>query len=399
MTISAPDPIRVLILIDSFVRGGGGAERLAVGIARNLPPERYEVFVCTTRTSADDSLAAALEHSGVRHLDIARSGRLDLLAFRRLIRFLREQRIDVVHAHMFGSNLWGTLFGRACRVPVVIAHEHSWSYVGEPLRRLLDGAVISRLADRFVAVSNADRDRMVAVEHVRPAKIVVIPTAYIPRAGSDRGDVRAELGIGPSDSVIGTVAILRPEKALEVLIEAFSLLPQRLSRARLVLAGDGPCRATLEGRATELGVRERVHFLGMRDDPDAIWRALDVAALSSDREGMPTAAIEAMTNGVALVATSVGGVPELLQHEVSALLVQPRDPRALARALARLLEDPALRARLAGEAGRVSGAFSLERLMIATEEMYVELLARARRRRSGREVLKAPCGPRWARKT
>lgn len=383
MILSDGNSIRVLILIDSFWKGGG-AERIAIAIAAHLPPARYKVYVCTTRTPPEDSLTLALKNTGVRHIDLARSGRFDVLAFRRLISFLRHEQIDIVHAHKFGSNVWGTLLGRLCRVPVVIAHEHSWSYVGQPLRRVLDGAVISRLADTFVAVSRADRDRMIRLERVRPAKITVIPTAYIPRASADRGDVRAELGIGPEVPVVGSVAIMRPQKALDVLIDAFSLLPERLSNARLILAGDGDCRASLEAQAAASDLQARVHFLGMRDDPDAVWRALDVAAISSDFEGTPIGAIEAMTNGIPLVATRVGGLPELLEHDVSAVLVAPRDPAALARALTRLLEDPGLRMRLADEAERVSHTFSLERLMKLIDDMYVELLAGARRGRAAR---------------
>jgi glycosyltransferase involved in cell wall biosynthesis len=371
--------IRVVMLIPTFTLGGGGAERLAIAIATNLPPERYEAWICTTGTPGDNSLAVALQDTGVRHVDLARSGTLDLLAARRLIGFLRRKRIDVLHAHQFGSNLWGTVIGRLCRVPVVIAHEHSWSYVGQPLRRLLDRMVISRYADTFVAVSTADRDRMISIEHVKPAKIRVITTAYLPRASIDRGDLRAELGIGADVPVVGTVAILRPQKAIDVLLDAFSRLPDRLSHARLVIAGDGRSRGALEAHAAELGLRERVHFVGIRDDADAVWRAFDVGAISSHFEGTPIAAIEAMTNGVALAATAVGGVPELLENDVSALLVAPRDPAALAAALTRLLDDPVLRARLAGEAQVISGSFSLTRLMKSTEDMYLELLSDARR--------------------
>lgn len=341
------------------------------------------MFVCTTRTPPDKTLATALEGTAARHVDIARTSRWDLLAFRRLVRFLCRQRIDILHAHMIGSNVWGSLFGRLCRVPVVIAHEHSWSYVGQPLRRLTD-RVISRLADTFVAVSEADRERMISIERVQAAKITVIPTAYIPRASADQGDVRGELGIAADVPVIGTIAILRREKALHVLIAAVALLPERLSRTRLIVAGHGPCRGALEAQAADLGLRDRVHFLGMRDDVDAIWRALDVGAISSDREGTPLAAIEAMTNRIPLVATSVGGIPEMLEHEVSALLVQPRDPAGLAGALARLLDDPALRTRLAEAAWGLSRAFSLERLMQTIEEMYLGLLAESRRDRRAR---------------
>jgi glycosyltransferase involved in cell wall biosynthesis len=290
---------------------------------------------------------------------------------------------------MFGSNVWGTVFGRLCRVPVIVAHEHSWSYVGQPLRRLLDRELISRFANAFVAVSAADRDRMIAIERVRPAKIRVVPTAYIPRAADGNGDIRRELGIPADDPVIGTVAVLRPEKALEVLLAAFSMLPERLSRARLIIAGEGWSRPPLMDEAARLGVQDRVHFLGMRADTDAVWRALDVAAISSDREGFPVAALEAMTNGVPLVATAVGGVPELLEDGVSALLLPPRNPEALAQALVRLLDDPALRATLADEAKRVSRAFSLERLLSTMDEMYVGLLGQSRRGRATLSVVNA----------
>lgn len=367
------------MLVPDFVWGGGGAERVAVAIAVHLPPEGYEAYVCTIRTPPDDTLEAALAGTGVRHLDMGRTARLDLPAFWRLFRILRTERIDVLHTHMFGANVWGTVIGRLSRVPVVIAHEHTWSYVGQPIRRLLDGLVISRLADKFVAVSSADRNRMISIEHVRPTKITVIPTAYLPRDSSNDGDVRAELGIGVDVPVVATIAIMRPQKALQILIEAFSLLPERLSNARLLLVGDGLSRPALQSRAAELGVQDRVHFLGIRDDPDAVWRASDVAAMSSDFEGTPLAVIEAMTHGIPLAATAVGGVAELLEHDVNALLVQPRDPPALARALTRLLDDPALRTRLAAEARRGAQDYSLERLMKRTENMYVALLSASRR--------------------
>src|SRR6185436_7651557 len=111
---------RVLMLVDSLYDGTGGAERFAVGLAAALPPERYEVAVCATRTS-EGSLPAGLEAAGVGQFALGRRG-----------------RFDVLHCHKFGSNVWGTLIGRAAGVPVVIAHEHTWSYEGQPLRRFLD---------------------------------------------------------------------------------------------------------------------------------------------------------------------------------------------------------------------------------------------------------------------
>src|SRR6185436_9649888 len=307
---------RVLMLVDSLYDGTGGAERFAVGLAAALPPERYEVAVCATRTS-EGSLPAGLEAAGVGQFALGRRGRFDVLPFGRLARHLRRARIDVLHCHKFGSNVWGTLIGRAAGVPVVIAHEHTWSYEGQPLRRFLDGRVVGRLAHRFVAVSEADRQRMVQVEHVPEERTLTIPTGYVPRTEAAGGDLRAELGVDDGTPLVGTVAQLRPQKALDVLIDAFARLPEELGPARLVIAGEGPSRADLEQAAARLGV----------------------AAMSSDFEGLPLFAFECMTSGTPLVATNVGGLPEVIDDGETGLLVPARDPAALASALERLLRE------------------------------------------------------------
>jgi hypothetical protein len=185
------------MLVDNVNEESGGAERFAVGLAAALPAQQCDVWLCTTRV-ARGRLIDTLCDAGVRHLHLGRRpGRLDPVAFRPLARTLRCQRIDVLHAHMFGSNVWGTVIGRMCRVPVVVANETTWSYEGQPLRRALDGQLIGRFADAFVAVSEADRARMVSIEGVPSEKTVVIPTAYVPRVGCDaESDLRAELGIG-----------------------------------------------------------------------------------------------------------------------------------------------------------------------------------------------------------
>jgi glycosyltransferase involved in cell wall biosynthesis len=367
---------RVLMLVDNVNEESGGAERFAVGLAAALPEERCDVWLCTTRV-ARGPLIAALGDAGVRHLHLGRRpGRLDPVAFRPLARTLRSQRIDVLHAHMFGSNVWGTLIGRMCRVPVVVANETTWSYEGQPLRRALDGQLIGRFADTFVAVSEADRARMVSIEGVPHEKTVVIPTAYVPRVGCARSNLRAELGLGAQDLVIGTIAILRPQKALHVLVDAFAQLARSLPRARLVITGPspGPVRGELEEQARALGLRKRVHFLGQRDDVEAVWRTFDVGAMSSDYEGFPLAAIECLTCGVPLVATAVGGLRDIIEDGRTGVLVPPQDPAALAAALEDLLRDPERRARL-GAAGRERAqAFTIERIAARFAELYRRLL-------------------------
>ena len=364
---------RVLMLVDSLYDGTGGAERFAVGLAAALPRERFELFVCTTR-SAEGSLVDALDAAEVSHFALGRRGRFDLFRFGRLARFLRRGRVDVLHCHKFGSNVWGTLIGRAMRVPVVLAHEHTWSYEGQPLRRLLDGRLVGRLADRFIAVSNEDRRRMIEVEGVPPERAITIPTGYVPRPADPGGDLRGELGLGADTPVVGTVSQLRPQKAVDVLITAFARLPRDLAAARLVIVGDGPSRSALEQVAAELGVAERVHFLGTRTDLTTVLGGIDVAAMSSDFEGLPLFAFECMAHRTPLVATSVGGLPDLIDAR-SGVLVPRRDPDAMAGAIGELLRDPARRESIADAAEQRLDGYEMTSIAARFAELYDKLLA------------------------
>lgn len=371
-------PLRVLIVIDR-VESSGGAERYAAGLATSFPRDRVAPWVCTTRASGEPAATGALAAAGVPHTDLGRTSRWQAHRLAGLPRLLRRERFDVVHAHKFGSNLWGALAGRACGVPVVIAHEHTWSYEGRPLRRWLDGQVIGRLVTRFVAVSSADAARMVAVEGVPREKIVVIPTSPVPRSAPARRDVRDELGIDRDAAVVAVAAVLRPQKALEVLLDAHARLVRERGNVHLVIAGDGPCRPQLEAQARRLGSESAVHLLGHRDDVDAILDGADVGALSSDFEGSPLFALECIARRTPLVATAVGGLPELIEHGRTGLLVPRRDPGALAVAIGSLLDDPARRRQLAAEAAARCNPSTIEAAAARFADLYETLTAEAGR--------------------
>ncbi len=354
---------------------------MAAGLATHLPAEHFEVWLCTSRAASGQPIDA-LRAAGVRHLHLGRrEGRLDPLAFRKLAAALRRERIDVLHAHMFGSNVWGTVLGRLCCVPVVVAHEQTWSYEGQPLRRLIDGRVIGRLADAFVAVSEADGRRMIELEKVPPDRVVLLPNAHIPRGGD--ADVRAELKLPRGSLVVGTIAVFRAQKALDVLVQAFAIVARSIPAAHLVLAGDGACRAALERQVAEAGLDARVHFLGLRQDVDAVWRSFDVGAMSSDFEGMPLAALECLANGVPLVATDVGGVRDALRHGHDGLLVPRRDPAALAAALEEVLVDPTRREALAVGARERGQEFGIQCIAERFGDLYLRLLAGQRPHEAG----------------
>jgi glycosyltransferase involved in cell wall biosynthesis len=371
--------LRVLTLVDKPTVTGG-AERLAAVVAMKLDPARFESVLCASRRTDEPLLDRELEEAGIEVLALGRRSKLDLLAWRPLVSRLRDG-VDVVHAHMFGSNVWGTVLGRLSGVPVVVAHEHTWSFQGRPLRRFLDRELVSRWADVFVAVSGEDRRKMIEVEGVDPAKIRLIPNGIPSPANGAVGDVRAELGIEPGAPVLGVVCELRAQKALEVLFEAAAILQAEFPTLKVFVAGDGPERARLEEASQRLSVEGAVLFLGIRRDVPAVLAAADIAVLSSDYEGSPLSVMEYMAAAKPVVSTRVGGVPELIEEGVHGLLVEPRDPEALAEAVARLLRDPALAKRLGAQGReRQQREFSLEAMVRRIEDLYEELwLASGRR--------------------
>jgi glycosyltransferase involved in cell wall biosynthesis len=380
--------VRVVTFVD-FLSCFGGAEHLALLIATRLDPERFESILSvsrwplTGRWKDDPSGPPALEilqASQARFLPLARRRKVDVAAFARLERFLRRERVDVLHTHKFGSNVWGTMVGRMARVPVVLAHEHTWSYEGQPLRRFLDRELIARGATRFIAVSREDQRRMTAVEGIDPSRTLFIPNGVLASPPPSGRDVRAELGIAATAPVIGTVGVLRPQKAVQVLLGAVAPLSERWPDVRVLIVGEGPERARWEQLASELGVAESVLFLGHRSDVPDVLRALDVAVSCSDFEGSPLAVMEYMDAALPIVATAVGGVPDLIDSGVHGLLVARGDSPALATGIAELLADPQRsRAMGARARDRRRNEFDIDTLVHRLEDLYLELLAERRR--------------------
>lgn len=367
--------LRVLSVLDSPT-DQGGAERFALGLASHLPRDRFEPWVCSTRFATPEA-SEALADAGVSHISLRRRGKLDVHRLGGLAMLLKMGRFDIVHAHMFGSNVWGTVLGKLCGVPVVIAHEHNWSYTGELMRRMIDRHVIGRYATRFVAVSESNRTRMIELEGIPADKVLVLPTAYIPHRVNVPTDVRAELGLAPEARIVGVAATLRVEKALEVMIGAIAQVVQRYPDAHLVIAGDGPQRGMLEAEAMRTGMSGHIHFLGERRDVTPMLHTVDVGALSSDWEGMPLFVLECMATGTPVVATEVGGLPEMIEHERTGLLVPPRDPTALAAAISALLADPERGRRLAAAASERAHEFTIERVTERFATLYEQLLTGA----------------------
>jgi len=366
--------VRVVTLVDRVI-GGGGGERVAAALTAALDPERFDRALCVTRPSPRDQVEE-LRDAGVTVIELDRRRRLQPVAWLPLVRHARRHGIDVLHCHKFGSNAWGAVIAPLIGAPVLVTHEHSWSFTGDRRRMLVDRHVIAPRAAAMVAVSSLDARRMVEIEHLPRDKVRVIPNGIVTPRVADPLALRRALAIDPEVPVIGFVGRLRPEKRVDlILTAAATLLGER--KVHVVLVGAGPEEATLRDQVREASIADAVTFLGFRADATTLAAGFDVAVLASDREGAPLTLLEYMALGRPIVTTSVGGIPEIVEDGRDAVLVPPGDAASLAGAIGRLLDDPAERLRLGSEAAaRQAAQFSFEEMTRRVERLYLELLGR-----------------------
>jgi glycosyltransferase involved in cell wall biosynthesis len=362
--------------------GGGGAERVARDLLVELDPERFERILFVSRPPRDRAGGAVVADLRARGVDVRflrRRFKYDPLAWWPLFRALRRERIDVLHTHAFGPNAWGSLIGRCAGVPVVVAHEHNWAFEGRPLRPVIDRELIARCTDAMIVVSEDARRRMVEVERIPPERLLLLPNGVRALAPGDGRAVRADLGIRRHDPVVGTVAIIRSEKALDVLVGAAALLRQDFPDLRVLIAGDGPDRARVEAAAARAGLDGSIHMPGARADVPDVLAAIDIAVICSDYEGSPRSVLEFMDAGKPIVATAVGGIPEVIEDGVHGALVPPRDEQALATALGKLLRDSDRASEMGARArDRCRRDLSLDHAVERLQGLYEELHARRR---------------------
>lgn len=347
--------VKVVVLVHGI--GPGGAEKIAAESVIGLDGERFERLLCTGRQhddgagEASDEMLRRVRAAGVEVLALRRRSRFAVWAWWPLLRLLRRERVDILHGHLFGSNLWACLLGRLSGVPVIVCHEHMWAFDGSRARMWAERWLIARWSSAFVAVSEAGLRSMVELERIPRQDVVLLRNGVERLQPGDAEKVRRELGIAAGQPVVLSTGSLRPEKAYEVLIDAAARLVGSSSRPRILIAGEGPERPRLEALITDLGLSGVVTLLGTRSDIPDLLAAADLAVCCSDFEGGPLSVIEYMGAGLPVVATRVGGLPELVHDAENGVLVPPRDPDDLAEAIAGLLGDAERRRRM-GEAGR-----------------------------------------------
>lgn len=365
-------PVVVAQVVQSL--GHGGLEQVVLDLARSLDRRRFvpHVFALSNRIPLADAFAA----EAIPVTVVAQQG-LDFGLPKRLARAFREAGVGLVHAHNFGRYFYAGPAARRVGLPALYS-EHSNTRPDE--RALwLTQRWLSRTASSIAAVSENVRGYLVERQKLPPARVVVVPNGIDIAAFAaprDRAAIRAELGLPAESLVIGTVGRMVPVKNHALLLDAFQLVAARVPTAHLLICGDGLLRQVTEARAEELGLAERVTFTGLRRDVPRVLAALDVFCLSSDSEGLPLAILEALAAGLPVVATAVGGVPELITEAVGRL-APPAEPGPLADELVELLGDEGLRAQLSQTAREVvARSYSIEAMVARYVELYQQALGR-----------------------
>ncbi len=361
--------------VAQLVIGGdvAGGQLVALRFADALRDRGDDVLFVSPRGGPFVDRVRGLEYE-VELRDVGRT--YELVGALRLARLLRSRGVDVLHTHtLAAANALGRLAARAAGVPV-ISHLHIENHfrpTSRPLLRGLDNTT-ARLASKLVAVSESTRSAYERQGY--PNRIDVLYNGVDLDPPSPNGSLRRELGVDGETPLIGEIGRLCDVKGQRELIEALA----HVSRAHVVLVGrdleqGGAYQRDLEGVAERNGVRDRVVFAGERAADDVLGE-LDVVALPSWTEGLPLVVLEAMAHGRPVVATPVGGTPEVVLDGETGLLVPPRDPHALAAALQRLVDDAGLRRRL-GEAGkrRAVERFSAGAMTARMLELYDEVAA------------------------
>lgn len=332
----------------------GGAEEVLVELATAADGAGIELTVVALTGTADSLHARRLRELGIPVCALGAS-RWDPGVLRRARRLVAASRPDVLHSHMKHADLAAAYLARSLRLPWV-STLHVIEDGGGPVegaKRWLAGQARCRLADRTIAVSDAQRAWYLRTFPARPDTVLTVYNGVrdpgLP-TGEGRAALRAELGLAEDEVVAANVAIMRGGKGHEDLLAALARLPER-ECPRVLLLGDGPERPRLEDLARGLGLgSQQVQFLGYRNDVPRVLQAVDLLVHPSHADALPTAVIKAMAAGLPVVASDVGGIPEILGGEAG-VLVPAGSVETLAGVLAELVRDDRARARL-GAAGR-----------------------------------------------
>ena len=358
------------ILHTESSRGWGGQE---VRVFAELQWMRARGHWVALSAHPDSAIARHAREAGMTFVPFSFHKALLPFEVARLAAWLIANRVEIVNTHSSNDGWLAGLAARLALKPVLIRSRHI--EVDYP-NRFWSGLAFRTLPHRVITTSRRIADRLVSELDISPERVTCIATG-VDLARFDpalKGTVRGELGISEDTLLVGMISVLRSWKGHATFLEAAAQLLKSGRKVRFVIAGDGPGREELAGKISAEPLKGNVTLLGHRDDVPKVLASLDVLVLPSyAHEGIPQIILQAEAMARAVVATTIGGIPEVVEDGVTGLLVPPRDPDALAQKIGLLLDDPALRTRLGAAArAKIEATYSLDAMGERLLELYAE---------------------------
>lgn len=388
---------KIIHIITRLDKGGSAENTLLTALGINK--KKYEVILVKgptyeSRMSNKEhaTISADLKEArlkGVRIVNIPFLLRrinpvYDLLALFSLYVFLIKEKPSIVHTHTSKAGLLGRLAAKLAGIPIIIHTPHGHVFFGyfEPFKTkifILLEKLASRITDKIVTLSNREKEDYVLFKIAEEDKLSVICSGiglnkFKESLLSEKQNLKKELGIPENSLIVGTAGRLVPVKGPEFLIKAAKYVISKYPDAFFIFTGDGYLKQYLEKKASNLGLRENIIFMGWRDDAAKILSLYDVFVLPSLNEGMGRVLVEAMALGKPIVASNIGGIPDLVIHGKNGFLVPPKNPKELAKYIQVLLEDKDKREKMGLAGKEMAYNFTSERMVEKIANLYKKLL-------------------------
>lgn len=365
--------INVLHLIQGLEFGG--LENITLSLLENLDKDIYTTSICCFDTLGN--LTNRINGNIKVHF-LKRKHGIDYFYPFKLARLLKKQQIQILHLHNSTAFFYGVIAGKLAGIPAIVYTEHARDVFPNLKVRIAD-KLLSFLTDRIIVVAEYLKENLIDYEKFDEHKISVIYNGIDPAEFNIKTDhikKRKELNLDGNSPVIGIVARLDPIKNHVFLIKAMKHVIGKFPKAVLLIVGDGPIHSELKSLVKHYMLDKNVRFLGTRTDVPEIMSVIDVFVLCSKSEGLSVTLLEAMAAGKPVVATSVGGNPELIEHDINGLLVESDDEEELSKALIELLTDKSKSLKL-GEAAKkkIVENFTLNNMVRKYEKIYETCLS------------------------
>lgn len=348
-----------------------GGERQVSFLLDGLKERGHHVELVAQPGSA---IGERVGEAGIRVHHVRMRGEADILAARRLAGIVRSGRFDVVHMHTAHAHMLGCI---ACAMnpdPVCIVSRR----VINPIRKgffSLSGIKYAFRVDHYIAISNTVA-AVLREGGVRPEKISIVYSGVEASGAHEMGpDIRSEFGLADSDKIVGTVGALFDHKGHRYLVEAAPLIKEKVPEAKFIFVGEGKLRPELEMLASQFGVKDAIIFTGFRADARVLLKQFDVFTAPSLMEGLNTSILDALMASRPIVASRAGGIPEIIEHGKTGLLVPPREHVSLANAIVELLQNPRTASTLASAGCEAAQArFTVGKMVEGTIAVYENLV-------------------------